>query len=914
MCPSLLNHENLLTICIDCNDPCESKCARSAQPYLSPCEDITYVNNDNQNNYCNNFSSISNYLEIARFDSFALFSFTVVEKGKAPDITYIEISTTTSTSLKIDAILSYYGSLHCGIFDEVSYPLFIDDITVQKYYFYPSNLIDQEVSLSASITIDNLNPSTNYNVYCYSVNLNSGSKLSYAKMLISGFVSEKTSCCKEIEIKLNHINIYQSDQSILNFIDINLDTSILNSPISLVISLLYDGLDVEIPSFSPSIISFYSSKNSSIPASSNSNELITINSLISPSILINTAFNSGIYTVKIDQIVPSTGEYIFIFTDNINTFYVDKAGNIPINPPNVFINAYYSNSGNVINIKFDSPTNKGNLTKSFPCELLFDFINDWNSKCIWIDDSLISIFPYLSESNQFNIGSIIVIYSGFITSKCNYNCHLYPSIETTNLIISFPINPILPNIIISLASSIGRCMDILIDLSLSRGFCGRPWKSLSFHIQSSAPSVINLNIENYLNSLNTTYNSDIIIPRDLLVYGHLYNIIIKSCNFFNQCSSSSKTISVIDNITPFINILGDSLKVVSSKDKIIIQAYGYFPSCDSNINNNIINNLKYVWKIYNNQGKELFDHISISKDQSKYILNPFSLKSNQYYIVKALIYYITPTLSSLQTAPSSYSTTKIFIKPSSLILVLSDLSTIYNLEVLNSIFIDASDSYDEDKLVNNANYNNNNLIFKWTCVIIVPYYINKCKHLIFSTSGLSNGIIQLTSTSSSDINTIYSINLMLTENSISPRLAQTTILVKITPSNSPLIHLSIINNNYLVLKDKKIKINTIDKLKLNGLVTLATYPYNGHIHWQVDDANIKLDSTTLTPLLHPINELISESNLNNTNGGKVSFFVNFVLKANTLIELSTYSFTLTCVLENGLKSSSTINIVTNGIL
>jgi hypothetical protein len=911
MCPSLYNDEYLLTICIDCNDPCESKCARSAQPYLSACEDISNVNNNNVNNYCKNVTSMPNYLEIDRFDSFSLFSFTVVERGKSPDITHIEISTTTSTSLTIDAILSFYGSIYCGAFEESTRLLFIDDITVQNNYYFPSNIIDQEVSLSTSITIDNLNPSTTYNIYCYTVNLHSGSKSS-SNMIISGFISGQTSCCKEIEIKLNHINIYQSDQSILNFIDINLDTSILNSQISLVISLIYDGLDVEIDSFSPNLISFYSSKNSSIPlSSSNPNEIITINSLISPSILINSAFNPGSYIVKIDQIGPSSSEYNVIFIDDINTFHVDIEGNIPVNPPNVYINAYYSDTADVINIKFDSPTNQGNLSKSFQCDILFDFINDLNSKCIWVDDTLISIFPYLSDSNQFDIGNSIIINGGIISNKCNENCNLYPRTSTTNLIISLPIHPISPNIIISSANSIGRCMDLLIDLSLSRGYCGRSWLSLSFHIESSASESINLNIKNYLNSLTTTYNDDIIIPRDLLEYGHLYNIIINSCNFFNQCSSSSKTISVIDNITPFINILGDNIKTKSVKDKIIIQANGYFPSCDADTTNNIINNLKYVWKIYDNQEMELFDIMSISKDQSKYILHPYSLKSNQYYIIKAIIYYISPSLGPSQSAPSSYTTTKLFVQPGELILSLTDLSSIYNLEELNSIFIDASDSYDEDKLINNANYNNNDLIFKWFCVVIEPIYINKCENLIFSI-GFSNLIIELKSNSSSDINTIYSINLILTEDAISPRLAQTTIFVRITPSNSPLIQLSIINNNYLVLKDNHIKINTKDKLKLNGLITLSQYPYRGNINWKVDDKNINLQSTVLTPILQPVYDLLSSSRLNDTNGGKVSFFVNFVLKSDILIELSTYSFSLTCTLENGLASLSTIIITTNG--
>jgi hypothetical protein len=96
-------------------------------------------------------------------------------------------------------------------------------------------------------------------------------------------------------------------------------------------------------------------------------------------------------------------------------------------------------------------------------------------------------------------------------------------------------------------------------------------------------------------------------------------------------------------------------------------------------------------------------------------------------------------------------------------------------------------------------------------------------------------------------------------------------------------------------------INPRDKLRLTASIV---YGSNGRFSWQCDDSSIALSSVSLTAttMLLPPQSTTSQS----------TFTTTLILSGNSLPERSKFTFSLTCVLDNGLTSSAAITVVTNG--
>lgn len=536
-----------------------------------------------------------------------------------------------------------------------------------------------------NMTLTNLNPDTTYTLYCYTQSFE-GDRMDFNDIL-AGSVSFTTQCCRFLKFTPASFSVpvYTStaiQPTLFSFSISSLPTQ------NCKVGLSASGVNANLLSFVPSAVFTYFPENY---------PLVQFFQIISQS--------PGYFNVTI---APKSGCKNAIFPDMVN-FVVRKPTSPP--PAPVLTSAIFSNDGTNIVLSFDSLTDKAGYATQFDCSNLLSFGFASNFKCFWDSPKVLFISMISVPSTyELNLKDSITLLSGVLQAQCDSSaspsCTLYPKNIMTTVLVTAPMSPIVPIIMLSMPSQIGPCDSLLLNAISSYGSGGRVWYSVSWSV--TVNDITNDVVQNYLNTNGTSLSSPIYVPQMLLA-PNTYSITLSITNFLGVTSSLSKKVTVSSNANiPQVSILGPSLVNILSWQSLNLVADASVIQCG----NVIDGDLSYLWSVY--QGIGIISGIvSESLNPSTFMLSPFSLKPNTTYTVQVIVFI------DKNSKKSNSASVIVQVGISGVVAVISGGST-WTASAMSKIVLDASLSYDIDFP------NRNNLTYSWSCIEYMPSYGSPC--------------------------------------------------------------------------------------------------------------------------------------------------------------------------------------------
>ena len=477
--------------------------------------------------------------------------------------------------------------------------------------------------------------------------------------------------------------------------------------------------------------------------------------------------------------------------------------------------------------------------------------------------------------NSLLPNSVIILKENKLSASCQYPsipvpCHKYGSNVRQQIVISVPVNPISPNIILMMPSRIFSCDQLKIDPTASFGSGGRSWSSVQWSV-SRVDGSNTASLEAYLNSFFPSTSALVIIPSNTtLISPGDYTFSLKLQNVFGKSSMISKSIQIIEEADlPQVSIIGLSAINTYRHNKLQIAAQGSVTVCGRIMDDGLL----FSWKVF--QGVQIDESIkSTSLDQRFFKLSEFTLEANTKYFIKLTVSLSkNPILSTstVVTVNVGISGVKAQIRGGS---IRTQLNT-------KPLVLDASESYDID-----YPSSPDRLAYSWSCQEYSPNYGTECPigfNLLYqSLNKIEAGSIDITRPTS------YLIGVTV-QNSFGIFDSYETI-INIIKDAVPTVTLNNINN----------KLNSKSKITITGLVTVPLGQTANAMWGSPDLKDDELESAVLTP--------VSGAFLSNST----SIF-QLTLEAVFLIPGSIYTFTLTASRDNfPLESSfATLSIEIN---
>eukprot|EP00597_Dinobryon_sp_UTEXLB2267_P012543 CAMPEP_0170122720 /NCGR_PEP_ID=MMETSP0020_2-20130122/16918_1 /TAXON_ID=98059 /ORGANISM="Dinobryon sp., Strain UTEXLB2267" /LENGTH=2177 /DNA_ID=CAMNT_0010353853 /DNA_START=1571 /DNA_END=8104 /DNA_ORIENTATION=+ len=762
-------------------------------------------------------------------------SFSVLTK--APEIVKMNVSSSVN-SIQLSARLSSKGSLYCAVFLRSNpSPTSLNDVTQQKYF---STADSSNVS---SISIQGLQAMTSYSLYCYTAMMDTTSTFSD---MVKQVRYVNTSCCKSITVNQAAVSI-TADKIALNFITAFVSVPPSNS---LQLAFVSNATNTVGNIFFPTLFSIRSDSRSTFYS-------ISVRSL-----------PVGFYVYSLQVIGPSANEYDVVYRSSATVnggsfFQAISSSQQP--PPPIITGVIFSDDGSYLSINFDSPTNKGGVQNMFQCSDLFNFKCSNISQCQWIDSSTVYAFIYggaycATPGNTFRLGDSAAIKAACLTvTKVCPSYNTWANTTRISVKIQASLNPIVPSVVVYSPTVIGACDNLTLDLTSSSGSGGRAWNSYSMKVLSSAGNNVT-KLQKYLDRISTV-SPPTPIPHFLITKGYSYTFLIRLCNFLTKCSEVSKSVLAIDSTIPTVSLPGDSVRATSRNSILSIGSIASVASCG--VATSSASYLDYQWVVFQN-GIQLLSLTSISKDRAKFILPPYSLTTNSYYVVT-----VTATIRS--TMKSSSASVTVFVQIGNIHITIKDGMT-RNMKASSTIQVDASNSYDEDQI--GVSGVDAGLFFEWSCSQIAPVFDETCGASLSLYS--ANGIMSVSSLDSS-AGSYCKISLLLTDRSRS-RSDQATVWVTVVASTATLVSAT---SNLLTGK-----MNPGQLLQLTGIISVADIS-NATASWTLSDDSFSLSQIAMSPTRLRITSSTTSTYLvvppNSFPGGTV---LTFSLSCQTAIEKS----------------------------
>ena len=846
-CPSEIDSTTYVPyLCIDCDNPCDEVSTESFR-----------------------ISSCSTWSTTPSTYGVNVLSIAYKELTVAPKIITFD-SSPLETSIIVDITLDVDGIVYVGLYgstDDV--PTSVDQVILQ-------NQLSNTNGNSTQITLNNLQPATDYKIYIVAKStLGASSTLSD---MIATEMKVSTSCCRKIIVSIATQTISEGID-ITGFITFSLPPSneYLISLSSQVIS--NSTSEVSTP-FVPSAITVpISSSTSSLTYKSSLSKLTAGNYLLS---VILPSDASTDY-----QVVYNLGGSLITSTKGVSLTVLSQESPLPA--PSLS-QAIFSNDGSYVSITFDGNTNRAELgSTSFVCSRLLTFSCAETSRCQWYDAS--TIYAYVPNKDACaSVGSKVSLATTAeiraqcpSSSGCSTQTQWPISDVTTSLAIITPTNPISPSISISSPSIMGNCSTFTLDVSSSTGNGGRSWQNISItalSFDSDGNSMNTASLQYYLNQY-FAISPPMNIPSKYFIAGQSYNFIIQLCNFFNKCSQNSKRVTVLSTIVPTVTIPGSSLRTIKRSQSLTISSIGSVKQCDSSAS---YIPLQYSWTIYKGTTADI-TLSSSSKDPSKLLLSSYSLQKNTMYKMEVIV------TASSQSATTSI---QVYVSAGDIIASVSGGKSNRNVRPSESLTLDASKSYDED--IENVYGASAGLLFTWSCIQLQPSLIDDCNSIFDSTIFTASNTLEILQlkTLSTASTSIAQITLLVTDSSAS-RSSSITIDIEVLPALAPTLALQ---SNV----PSSSKMNSAKSLQLTASVNVPA-TVRGSLTWTADGLDSdKLSSVALTSITQPVSESSTTQ----------SITMYLVLPNDILSSGSTYTFTMTSALESpGVSVSSDITVAVN---
>jgi hypothetical protein len=570
-------------------------------------------------------------------------------------------------------------------------------------------------------TINSLTPVTTYRVYCMVQNViglyTEGSDVISDRVMIT------TDCCHDLTFTSLPSFIY-NDAALYGLASNkgkNVFTFALGTKTSSVLTItpalhVSDGTNMSQFKISPAAFTF--SPSSSVLSGSFS-------------LLLRNSSIPGDSTYNISLLLSGSAA-----NDYYSPTAVFTVASLTKVPAPKLVSSLISNDAATLYINFDSATDYGGTSLSFACSKLFTFyyhplllLNDaststtLNETCLWTSSSSVAVSftsagvlsaIYANSTAPYNT---VTLKAGKIHPLCTSPPCVSPkSTPLTTVSMSAPVNPLSPNIVLLLPSTVSGCSNVTIDPTGSTGNLGYDWSSITWGVE--APNGISTDaISSILNSYVTNTEDVIMIPSSILSSTSYY-ITLTITNIFGKTSSTSGSFSksASGNI-PTTKILGTSTISMKSKKTLSLTGVGQLSPCG------VVNaNLSYAWTIYDKSNNDITTSLA-SKITSK---NPTTFSLAAYALTSASLYTVKLTVTSktgiVADTASSSAIVSVQTKAGLIVAAIKGSSSLL---ISQSTTLDASSSYDEDVAATTAS--SSLLTYSWKCTSLnVNTYGDDC--------------------------------------------------------------------------------------------------------------------------------------------------------------------------------------------
>ena len=735
------------------------------------------------------------------------------------------------------------ATVHCGAFTAGQN---VTALTIRNQQHH-------EITSAASVTVNitNLIPATDYSVYCYAAR--TGEPTTPLATILNTLTAASTACCRELRVSMSVLETLQDTPALPQAIALSVD----NPP--------SESFDAEITFLTTGDVAPCATFPMSVTFSSSSvgTQMVTL-----------TTGGAGEHQLLVTLSGASAAAYEVVYYSS-RIFTVISSHVDPAVP--VALQAVFSNDGGSVALTFDSPTDQGGFANIFPCTQLLSFAGDSTATCVWSDAATAVVYPKYSgsASETLNVGQNLTVIANKIRAFCASdalpeNCVNYVKVGRSPVEVRAPFSLVLPTVLISAPRTLDACSALTVDLTTSSGAAGRPWVTPSFVVVTASGATAEARqLQNFFNR-NYTLNPPTPVPSSLFAKNQVYTIQPRLCNFLGACNTAVAVVNVTTSTTsvPVVSLLGGRSRNTNRYSQLVVNSNAFIQSCANTISSA---GLDYAWTVRTVLAGGEYGTTSLrttSQSPAVFRLPPFSL-------LVGTTYQVTLTVTTARQATASASTTVVVVA-GKLFAQIAGGSPKYMI-LGDSIVLDASKSYDEDKTgVTGASAGLN---FFWSCVRQAPIFSSACPLTIAGTNQHRLNV----SAVNIPINTTALFTVRVSDATRSAT-AQTTIVI----SGSRKPELSISSSS------GRTNINTGRSFVLNGQVKIAA-PCQAR--WSLNDAGVSLASvasTALTRTLQPASASVP-----------VAF--NLVINAGALPQRASLSFTLSC---DG--TSTSFAVTTNG--
>jgi len=508
------------------------------------------------------------------------------------------------------------------------------------------------------------------------------------------------------------------------------------------------------------------------------------------------------------------------------------ASTAPLAAPEL-VSAAFSSDGASMQVLFSAETDRGGTSSQFLCSQLFSFACANSSVCTWSDESTVTVSATGSSSLCTRTGQPITLTSAAkVRAKCRASScsstttQSWPTASTsTRAVIAAPIVPLIPSVVVSAYDAVGSCAPIVLDVGTSAGSGGRSWKMWSVTVSgrdSSGSTVDASALQAFVSSSNFTLIPPTRIPASYLRPGESYVFQVTLCNFLGSCSSSSRRISVLTNMSPSLTIPGAALLSIKRKDALSVAAQGWWPRCEGVA----FPPLSYTWSIKNAITNASQSGVpTLSRDPARLLLNSFALQTGG-------LYKVSVSATATGTAGGSYSTAMASVQvlvETGDIKVMVGGSTRRTVRLGELLSIDASGSYDEDFPIGAGPQ----LRFSWSCMQSFPSISSHCRALfvenIFAASQSTDNVRLRALDVATNADAVATLSVVV-QDMQQRRSASSSVQVVVLPSLAPSLQI-------LPSVDVSAKLNPLQSFYLSGKVDLPVGVSSGSVAWLVDESS-----------------------------------------------------------------------------
>ena len=419
-----------------------------------------------------------------------------------------------------------------------------------------------------------------YKIFCYAESsMGTGTSL---EAVLQVSAAATTFCCKELDFSNAPVSVYGEL------------SKYTGSSTSLYVFKYY--LSAAPSSFVQVVPVIYldGASSTAVMVSPLSSTFLSTSPLSGQFILSTSPLISGVYTIGFTFNGLSKSQYS---NRNISVQILSSLSQLPAP---VMISSQFSDSGQLVVITFDTPTDSASVASAtWPCSVLFAFTGATLATCTWSTSSTVNvIFGAVTDIavtySGINIGSSVTLLGGHLRSYCvggGSSCTSNPTSSNMTVLTLKPQKASAPTVIISSPAKLGPCDDLILDTTESYGNGGRLYTSVVWTVSTTTNDDSGLivgtsAIQAFLNGFSSKYQMQrpITIPGSMLVTAS-YMITARLTNFLGVSSSNTIIVSKgVDRETPNLIVIGPSYRLIVASSPLTILSVFKQSSCISKDN------------------------------------------------------------------------------------------------------------------------------------------------------------------------------------------------------------------------------------------------------------------------------------------------------------------------------------------